>query len=153
MAVHVIIGDLLNAKESIIGHQVNCQGVMGSGIAKVLRERYNTLYPSYKPYCDQHQSPDKLLGKCHIVKEGSTHIANLFGQLDYGRQKGRVYTNYEALRTSLTTLREYAVQNHLSVALPYGIGCGLANGDWNVASEILEEVFADYDVILYKLEG
>lgn len=153
MTVHVIIGDLLNAKESIIGHQVNCQGVMGSGIAKVLRDRYNTLYPSYKQYCAQHHSPDELLGKCHFVKEGSRHIANLFGQLDYGRQKNTVYTNYEALRTSLNTLREYAVQNQLSVALPYGIGCGLANGDWDVVSETLEEVFANCDVMLYKLEG
>lgn len=153
MAVNVTIGDLLNAKESIIGHQVNCQGVMGSGIAKALRDRYNTLYPSYKQYCAQHHSPDELLGKCQIVQEGSRHIANLFGQLDYGRQKKKVYTNDEALRTSLAALREYAVQNQLSVALPYGIGCGLANGDWNVVSEILEEVFSDYDVMLYKLEG
>ena len=28
----VIDGDLLDAKEDIIGHQVNCQGVMGSGV-------------------------------------------------------------------------------------------------------------------------
>lgn len=153
MSVNVIIGDLLNAKELIIGHQVNCQGVMGSGIARALRDKYSTLYPSYKRYCSQHNSPDELLGHCQIVQEGSRYIANLFGQVDYGRQKSRVYTNYEALRTSLTTLREYAVQNQLSVALPYGIGCGLANGDWDVVSEILEQVFGDYDVMLYKLEG
>lgn len=151
MPVNVIIGDLLNAKELIIGHQVNCQGVMGSGIAKALRDKYSTLYPSYKQHCSQHNSPDELLGKCHIVQEGSRHIANLFGQLEYGRQKSRVYTNYEALRTSLTTLREYAVQKQLSVALPYGIGCGLANGDWDVVGEIIDHVFGDYNVMLYKL--
>lgn len=151
MPVNVIRGDLLNAKELIIGHQVNCQGVMGSGIAKALRDKYSTLYPSYKQHCSQHNSPDELLGHCQIVQEGSRHIANLFGQLEYGRQKSKVYTNYEALRTSLTTLREYAVQNQLSVALPYGIGCGLANGDWDVVSEILEQEFGDYDVMLYKL--
>ena len=30
-------GDLLNAKENIIAHQVNCKGVMGAGIAKLIK--------------------------------------------------------------------------------------------------------------------
>ncbi|MET3289633.1 UNVERIFIED_CONTAM: O-acetyl-ADP-ribose deacetylase (regulator of RNase III) [Brevibacillus sp. OAP136] len=40
MAVIIKKGDLLQASEPIIGHQVNCQGVMGSGIAKAIWVRY-----------------------------------------------------------------------------------------------------------------
>lgn len=150
MAVHIVRGDMLEAQEDILGHQVNCQGVMGSGIAKSLRATYSILFPSYKEFCDNHSKPNMLLGKCHIVKTGSKHIANLFGQLNYGRQK-IVYTDYNALKAALNALKDYAVQENLSVALPYNIGCGLANGSWDVVNKMIEDVFDDYEVTLYEL--
>lgn len=99
--INIVKGNLLEAIEDIIGHQVNCQGVMGSGVAKLLRENYSNLYPSYKQFCNNY-NPHELLGKCHIVKTGPKHTANLFGQLNYGRRKVR-YTDYEALKESLMT--------------------------------------------------
>jgi len=57
----------------------------------------------------------------------------LFGQLNYGRQKVR-YTDYDALRASLITLKDEANKQGYTIALPYNIGCGLANGDWAVVS-------------------
>jgi O-acetyl-ADP-ribose deacetylase (regulator of RNase III) len=149
MAVTVCYGDLLQAGEDIIGHQVNCQGVMGSGIAKTLRDAYPNLYSEYKRFADQHH-PRELLGKCQLVEVGSKLVANLFGQLTYGRDNIR-YTDYGALKQSLLTLKERARSQGDSVALPYNIGCGLANGDWKVVEAILQEVFIDYDVTLYQL--
>lgn len=149
MTIQIINGDLLEASEDILGHQVNCQGVMGSGIAKILRDRYPNLYPEYKKYCDQH-TPDRLLGHCQLVQTGEKYTANLFGQLNYGRSKTR-YTDYAALEQALTTLKTEAQAKGLSVALPYNIGCGLANGEWSVVEEMLGKVFADYEVTLYKI--
>jgi O-acetyl-ADP-ribose deacetylase (regulator of RNase III) len=150
MSIRIVQGDLMSAEEDILGHQVNCQGVMGSGIAKTLRDTYTNLYPSYKQFCENYNL-DELLGKCQIVKTGSKYVANIFGQLNYGRQKIR-YTDYDALKNSLMTLRDNATKHNLSVALPYNIGCGLANGEWNIVENIIEEVFSDYDVTLYKLQ-
>lgn len=151
MPVTVIDGDLLQASEEIIGHQVNCQGVMGSGVAKALRDRYGNLYPAYKQLCNQYDSHE-LLGRCQLVRTGSKFTANLFGQLNFGRQNV-LYTNYEALKQSLIILKEEAKRNSYSIALPYNIGCGLANGDWNVVEAMLQDVFADYEVTLYRLEA
>lgn len=149
MTIRIIQGDFIKAEEDVLGHQVNCQGVMGSGIAKALRDTYSNLYPSYKEFCANHP-PHELLGKCQIVKTDSKYVANVFGQLNYGRRKVR-YTDYDALKSGLKTLRDNAEKNNLSVALPYNIGCGLANGEWNVVEGIIENVFNDYDVTLYKL--
>ncbi|ETT41472.1 MULTISPECIES: macro domain-containing protein [unclassified Paenibacillus] len=149
MAIQLVNGDLLEASEDILGHQVNCQGVMGSGIAKILRDRYPNLYPEYKKYCDQY-TPDGLLGHCQLVQTGAKYTANLFGQLNYGRSKTR-YTDYAALEQALTTLKTEAQAKGLSVALPYNIGCGLANGEWSVVEEMIGKVFADYEVTLYKI--
>jgi O-acetyl-ADP-ribose deacetylase (regulator of RNase III) len=60
MTIHIIQGDLLQAPEEIIGHQVNCQAVMGSGIARALRDTYGNLYPAYKKFCEN-QNPEELL--------------------------------------------------------------------------------------------
>lgn len=149
--IKIIEGNLLDATEDIIGHQVNCCSVMGSGIAKSLSDRYSILYPSYRQFCQKH-NPHDLLGKCHIIKtEKDKYIANIFGQLNYGRQKIR-YTDYDALEKALMSLKIRAKNNNLSVSLPWMIGCGLANGDWNVVYKMIDEVFEDYEVTLYKLK-
>jgi O-acetyl-ADP-ribose deacetylase (regulator of RNase III) len=149
--VNVVMGNLLDAKEDIIGHQVNCQGAMGGGIAKQIKEKYEAAYIGYMNYC-YGKNPYDLLGNCQIVDVGKgKFVANLFGQLNYGRTKYR-YTDYDALQNALHQLKAIAKRNKLTVALPYNIGCGLANGDWDVVTEILEQVFSDYDVTLYRLE-
>ncbi|MEK5030849.1 Appr-1-p processing protein [Paenibacillus sp. FSL R7-0302] len=149
MSIRLVNGDMMEAREDFLGHQVNCQGVMGSGIAKILRDRYPNLYPEYKKYCDQHTS-DGLLGHCQLVQTGEKYTANLFGQLNYGRSKIR-YTDYAALEQALTTLKIETQAKGLSVALPYNMGCGLANGEWSVVEQMIGKVFADYEVTLYKI--
>lgn len=84
------------------------------------------------------------------MQTGAKYTANLFGQLNYGRSKIR-YTDYAALEQALTTLKIEAQAKGLSVALPYNIGCGLANGEWSVVERMIGKVFADYEVTLYKI--
>lgn len=60
-------------------------------------------------------------------------------------------TDYEAMKKALIEIKEYAKSFNLSIAIPYGIGCGIASGDWDKVFQIIEEVFNDYDVTLYKL--
>jgi len=37
--IKIINGNILDAKETFICHQVNCQGVMGAGLAKAIRNK------------------------------------------------------------------------------------------------------------------
>lgn len=67
-------------------------------------------------------------------------------------QKENFDTDYLNMDIALTYLKGFAQKNNLSIAMPYGIGCGIANGDWNKVYKIIEEVFSDYDVTLYKLK-
>lgn len=68
-------------------------------------------------------------------------------------QKENFDTDYEAMQICLNEVKEYAKSFNLSVAIPYGIGCGIANGDWKKVYKIIETVFNDYEVTLYRLEG
>ncbi|WP_103108863.1 macro domain-containing protein [Brevibacillus reuszeri] len=151
MAVRIVNGDLLSATEDIIGHQVNCKGVMGSGVAKLIREKHPEAYDLYKNKCNGILDKIQLLGECQLVQcaEGKI-VANLFGQFKYGRGKEQ-YTDYLALERALIELKNRAMKTNLSIALPFNIGCGLANGSWDVVSKRIEEIYSDYDVTLYKL--
>lgn len=72
-------------------------------------------------------------------------IANIFSQ------KLNFDTDYIAMEKCLRYIKIWAENNNLSIAIPYGIGCGIANGDWNEVYKIIEKVFEDYSVTLYKL--
>lgn len=155
MICHVT-GDLLKGDVDIIAHQVNCQGVMGSGVAKQIRERFPDAFRYYRNMCERHQNKAELLGSAQFVsvKQSAGRriaIANLFAQLTYGYDK-RLYTSYDALRVSLSRLRQYAeTTNSKRIGLPYRIGCDRGGGDWDVVYKIICEELHDCDVTLFEL--
>ncbi len=143
-------GDILDASENIICHQVNCKGIMGSGLAKQIKDKNPQAYLLYKNHCKYYNYPLKLLGTCFMVQSDDKQkiIANIFAQDGYG--KG-LQTNYDALEMGLFNLKKCAKATDYSIAIPYKIGCGLANGDWNIVFDIINRIFDDYDVTIYKL--
>ena len=46
--IKTVNGNILEATEDIICHQVNCQGVMGSGLAKQIRSKWPSVFADYK---------------------------------------------------------------------------------------------------------
>ena len=57
-----------------------------------------------------------------------------------------------AMQKGLDYIKAWARNNNLTIAIPYKIGCGIANGDWNKVRKIIEKVFSDYDITIYKLK-
>ena len=147
--VKVVDGDVLTAFDNnvvAIGHQVNCQGVMGAGLAKQIRSQYPAIYNQYKIACNKCQP---LLGKIQPISVGNNKfIVNIFGQDRYGRSG--TYTDYNALNKALIKMKDYFTGD---LALPYGIGAGLAGGDWSRVSDIISSIFdsCEQTMYLYKL--
>lgn len=150
MVIKIVNGDLLEAKENLILHQVNCKGVMGSGVAKQVKEKWNNVYLNYHNLCKNYG--DKLLGYVQFVHiEKGQHIVNIFSQLDYGTHKRQ--TNYEALYNALHEVSTTAKVEGFTVALPYNMGCDRGGASWHVVYAMIEDVFKDVDVTIYKYEG
>lgn len=154
--IKIVKGDITNAKENIICHQVNCQGVMGSGVAKALFTKYPQMKKDYiEYYAEKIESylPEDFLGRVIFTRIAKKqYIASIFGQLNYGRLKNIVYTNYEALENGLKYVGKIAGDDK-SIALPYFIGCGLANGSWDIVYDIIDRVLGDKNVVLYQYKG
>lgn len=158
--------DIFESGADIICHQVNCQGVMGSGLAKQVRERYPIVYDEYRQWCDGSR-PEELLGKAQYVPlVPMTHVAsgvyeqgdlmgiiNIFGQLDYG-YAGECYTDYEALRHAFQNIRKFCktfLYNPI-IAFPYKFGCARGGADWEVVKEMIEDTFFDCMVFICKCD-
>jgi len=149
--IEIVNGDLLNAKADYICHQVNCQGVMGSGVARAIRGRWPLVYEKYKAVCrDYGDRRADLLGQVLGVRvDDDTAVINIFGQYGYGKD-GACYTNLNALRRGCEEIAANARPGS-SIAMPYRIGCGLGGGDWEKVMDMLAEVFRKHHLTLYKI--
>lgn len=148
--MNIIQKDITAITDGIIVQQVNCQGVMGAGLAKQLRSKYPVVYDSYKHLCSINK-PESLLGIHQIIAVGpDTNVCNIFAQLNYGR--GQLQTNYDAFRFAIGQLKIKINQSAYDgdVYFPEGIGCGLAGGDWNIVSGIINEVFPNAIICRHK---
>lgn len=151
--IHHIQCDLLEAPADLIAHQVNCMGVMGSGVASQIKERFPEVYVRYRSVC-RSMRPSALLGMAQYIRLPHesivTHpkgVINLFAQKSFGRDKQ--YTDYSALKESLRELKNIMHhRDHHSVAFPYRMGCVRGGGDWSKVSRMIEEEFSDYEVFL-----
>lgn len=121
--------DITTATRGIIAHGVNCQGVMGSGVAGAIRRKWPAVFTEYKAYWDTILSPSEALGMVQVVEvDEGLFVANCFSQLDYGND-GKQYASLEALTTALEGVFDYAHVYKLPIYLPK-IGCGLGGLDW-----------------------
>lgn len=140
-------GNLLDATENIIGHQVNCF-TMGSGIAKQIIDKYPIILWEFKKFVKNNNI--NALGKCQFIEIGKNkYIANLFAQYKYGLDKQ--HTRYDYLLECLCDLKNNAQYYNLSIALPYYIGAGRGGGNINDIHDIIKAAFWDYNVTLYRL--
>ncbi|MEE1302742.1 MAG: macro domain-containing protein [Bacteroidales bacterium] len=153
--------DIFESGADIICHQVNCQGVMGSGVAKQVREKYPPVYRAYKEWCDK-EEPEELLGKSQFVplmnlwqqpkEDELLGIINIFGQLDYGY--GKCHTDYDALKHAFERINLFIhlFEYQPIIAFPYKFGCARGGGDWNVVRGMIEEAFQDCMVFICECD-
>ncbi len=114
MSIKIVPGDILDVKEGIIVHQVNCQRVMGAGLAKAIREKYPEHYNEYR-------MTKPILGNAIFtdVGDGLT-VAAIYGQDRYGY--GDVFTDYAALEKGLKKVQAFSEQTGRQIYIPFGIG-------------------------------
>lgn len=135
-------GDILTQTSGIIIQQVNAQGVMGSGIARQIRNKYPAVFSTYLSAVGAVSVKRELLGSVIPVQvTPQLAILNIVGQLNYGRDPNIQYTSYEALDAAFKSIRVYCLQRDCSwpagdINIPE-IGAGLGNGDWTVIQQII----------------
>jgi len=161
MPLRIIDGDLLESPdERLIGHQCNCVTI---GNAKGLAAALFAKYPFADVYARRKGRDVPGTYSYHIPPIWFNHgtscagtnrapsIVNFYGQVYPG--KPRLGDNAEQrLHWLEKGLRE--LHNSASIpriALPYGIGCGLAGGHWPDYQDMLEEVCREFPALTIAL--
>lgn len=160
----IIEGNIIDSKTDYIIHQVNCMGVMRSGVAKALRDFDEGIYIHYRLACENQKfNSEILLGTYDVcpIKQGGQIVLSLFAQNGYGYD-GKQYTDIEAFRKGLNTIRSTIPVfswkesedrvHHTSIALPYKIGSVRGGANWDEVYKIIEEELGMFNVELWRLE-
>lgn len=133
-------GSLLDVTSGIIAHGCNAQGVMGAGVAKLIKHKYPLAHQYYL-------SMPKTLGSVEYIQVTETlWVANCIIQEFYGRDKDKVYVSYDAIFTCFNKLNKVDVQ--LNIPL---MGAGLAGGEWDIISDVINAAIPSKEVICWKL--
>lgn len=125
-------------------HGCNAKGVMGSGIAKIVKDKWPKAYQLYKQ--------EVLLGNLKIGQWNAwwdmpkdVVIVNLITQQEFGRDNAKTYVDYGAVKNGLLTVVADATQACRRIVFPF-IGGGLANGDRKILLDIFHEVFDNAEI-------
>ncbi len=152
--IQVKEGNVLNVKSGIIVHGCNAWGVMGSGVALGVKTLYPGAFFTYRKAFEQRIDEgftNLELGSITFHKvdfnptfsKDSKIIVNGVTQINYGRDKNIVYVDYPAMREVFKKVNDLALSFGIEeVHFPL-IGCGLANGDWDIVSKIIDEELDD----------
>jgi len=142
-----VTGDLIEfAKEGmfeVIIHGCNCFCTMGSGIARTIADQFPT---AYKADCATKKGDRNKLGTFTgaAVGEMGYHspffIINAYTQYKYTRNE--VDVDYDAVQKVMRSINSLFKGKRVGYPL---IGAGLAGGDWNVLSKIIDEELTDVD--------
>lgn len=165
--IKYIHGSLLDSDCNYICHQVNCQGRMGSGIAKAIKERWPVVYDEYIQKYQEREDEilrtsssfehisstgETLLGEIQLVRvDVDKTVINMFAQENYGYD-GKRYTSYDAFYNCLLSLREM-IPATATYAFPRKIGSDRGGANWNVIRTMINEVLGDREVYIYTLDG
>ena len=146
-----INGNITDVTFGFVCHQVNCQGVMGAGVALAIRKKWLAAYSKYKW---AYTNCELKLGNVIFVKiQTGLCVAHICGQDRYGRVG--VYTNYEALHKAIRYISETRTIVNKDTGVTYPVyfpnrmGCGLAGGDWNIVIRIIGKYIPDAKIINY----
>ena len=145
--IYIIEKNLFESDAPVFCHQVNCLGVMGSGVAKSVREIFPDVYEKYRDICVKNEYL-VLLGHTAIIQSDNRYIANMFAQERFGYD-GKRYTSYDAFYNCLIHIRDFCEKNTINkIALPYKIGSDRGGADWNVIYSMIESVFAKTNIMV-----
>ena len=151
--------DLINKSSenkalNVLVQQANCFNTMGKGIAKAI----STAYPEVARADNATKAGDKakLCTYSYARVKENVVVANAYSQYNYGwlnplDSNGR-QTDYEALRKSLTAVRDDFTGRSTHPVIfyvPKFIGQSLAKGDPEIIQPMVKEIFKDHELVLF----
>ena len=139
--IQYVKGDLFESKAQVIVNTVNCQGVMGKGLALEFKQRYPDMFEVYQKDC---KSGKLRIGRPTLYKKSSPWILN-FPTKNYWRLPSKL----EYLEKGLEFLvAHYQKVGITSIAFPK---LGAQNGklSWDEVGPLMAKYLSQLDIDVY----
>lgn len=138
-------GDMFDITFDVRINTVNCQGVMGAGVALAFRKKYPDMFYDYQKACSLGEIRP---GKLHVWKRSEREWIINFPTKRTWREKSR----YEDIETGLQALRDYLIDfPGIKVALP-ALGCGNGGLDWKRVAPMISESLQNLNAEIFVYE-
>ncbi|MBW7874859.1 MAG: macro domain-containing protein [Candidatus Cloacimonetes bacterium] len=142
-------GDILNEPAEALVNTVNCDGVMGRGIALQFKKKFPENFRAYATACAQKELKP---GKLFVFKTGllaKPHFIINFPTKNHWRSKSRIEDVEQGLEELSRCIRQLNIR---SIAIP-PLGCGLGGLDWAQVRPIIEDKLAslkDVSILVFE---
>lgn len=149
-----IVGNMLeNATCGYMIHGCNCQGVMGSGIALFIKNKWPQVFEEYYKVHDRFGGL-KLGDIVPVSVSPELVVINCMTQDRFGTDRRHV--DYEAVVACMENIAKMLKHSDTptdSVIHTPLIGAGLAGGNWNIMEAIIGEILEPVtkEVVLWTL--
>jgi O-acetyl-ADP-ribose deacetylase (regulator of RNase III) len=130
-------GNLMDVTKGHIIHGCNAQGVMGSGVALAVKNKYPGAFLDYRSIFEDegldlgiaypYMPTTELVIWNAITQEG-------FGQLGRNCSYDAIETCFADINQAVLSLNEISKEIHIPM-----IGAGLGGGNWEIIREIIEQ--------------
>lgn len=138
----------------VVVHGCNCFHTMGAGVALQLAQEFAGINGPSET--DREQSDYGSLLKLGTFTVATAHaddgtpfnVVNAYTQYDTASRDNKSPVDYDAVRTAFKSLAEVVRVQRRGEKLRIGypaIGAGLAGGDWNIISAIIDEELEGLD--------
>lgn len=144
--IHTVEGDLFEREAEVYINPVNCEGVMGKGIAKEFARRYPAMLAFYKDVCAAGNMHGGQILVWPTDGENPRYIYNLATKEKWRNQSKWVWI-HQGLYDTILSMKYSGLT---TVALP-ALGCGEGRLDFDMVQKGIYNGFSYYSR-LYEIE-
>lgn len=153
--IQYVKGDLFTTTDPVIAHGCNAQRVMGSGVARIVRETYPDVYEAYLAFIQNyHNYGSDPLGRINPVITAANPeltIINAITQNKFGGSGVR-WVSYDAIDSCFNEIGLYMRMSGLANLSIPKIGAGLGGGDWDIIESIINAHTKDINVTVWTID-
>ncbi len=132
------LADMLESDQEALAIPVNCEGVMGAGLARSFKQRHPEAFVTYNVSCRMGTLTPGTVSSALIFDKPTIRTAIFVPTKMHWRNPSTVVL----IETSLKALKEFLVERSVakgplkSLAIPK-LGCGLGNLSWDVVGPMV----------------
>ena len=137
-------GDIFTTTQPAMAHGCNTHGIMGSGIAKIIKDKFPEIYPPYAAAC--------AAGTFNVGDVLPTQTKSGFWIMNIASQDAPgANARLDWLETSLDNAYRYLEDNKIKgIALPR-IGAGIGGLEWKDVIKVMEKLDASHPDVLTEV--